>query len=254
MRGMAPSIHSSAVWRHVNVMRCLALGLALHMVGGSAWGQAPDFDRPAPLVCRPTGQGPFAVVIWNHGLVRDRATFANAQRGWQNMCGALAAEGYLTYVPIRRFVPNLGPAEIGREADDLSEVVSRIIAMPDVDRAKVALMGHSRGATLALMVAVRRRDLAAIVLTAPAPIPPRFLGDTLARVRSTSTPVLLMVENGDELGGLAAVRDIDAELKRRRNDDHRTLRYDRGGGHFLFIKKDYWWDDFRTFLDERLKR
>lgn len=86
------------------------------------------------------------------------------------MCAAIAAEGYLAHVPIRRFVPNLGPAEIRREADELSKVVSRILTMPDVDRTRVVLMGHSRGATLALMVGVTRRDLAALVLTAPAPI------------------------------------------------------------------------------------
>ena len=51
-------------------------------------------------------------------------------------------------------------------------------------------------------------------------------------------PVLLMVENGDELGGLAAVGEIDDQLKRRKGDDHRTIRYDRRAGHFLFIKKD----------------
>ena len=50
------------------------------------------------------------------------------------------------------------------------------------------------------------------------------------------------------------MRSIDAELKRRKKDDHRTIRYDRGGGHFLFIKKDYWWDDFAAFLDEKLRK
>jgi hypothetical protein len=52
---------------------------------------------------------------------------------------------------------------------------------------------------------------------------------------------------------LPAVADIDTELKRRRQDDHQTLRYDRGGGHFLF-RKDYWWDDLRSFLQETLER
>jgi dienelactone hydrolase len=234
--------------------RCLAIAVALQLSAGMAFAQAGDRDRPEPLVCRPTGQAPFAVVIWNHGLVRDAATFANAQRGWRNMCEALAAEGYLAYVPIRRFVRNLGPADIGREADELSKAVNAVVAMPDVDRSRVALMGHSRGATLSLMVAVKRRDLGAVILTAPAPILARFLGDTLDRVRSMSSPVLLMVEKGDELGGLEATRDIDDRLKRRNKDDHRTILYDRGGGHFLFVKKDYWWDDLRTFLDEKLKR
>jgi len=233
----------------------LALIVALHGVNGAALAQGPPrSDRPDPLLCKPTAQGPFAVVIWNHGLVTDRTTFVNAQRGWRNMCEALAAEGYLAYLPIRPFVANLGPAQIASEADELASVVNRVIAMPDVDRHRVALMGHSRGAILALMVAVKRKDLVAVVLTAPARIPPRFLGDTFDRARSMPTPVLLMVENGDELGGLAAVQDIDAQLKRRRQDDHRTIRYDRGGGHFLFVRKDYWWDDLKTFLGEKLSK
>jgi len=232
--------------------RCFALAVALHLSVAPAFAQGAD--RPEPLVCKPAGQAPFAVVIWNHGLVRDAATFANAQRGWRNMCEALAAEGYLAYIPIRRFVRNLGPADISREADELTKAVNAVITMADVDRTRIALMGHSRGATLALMAAVRRRDLAAVILTAPASIPSRFLGDTLDRVRSMSSPVLLMVENGDELGGLEATRDIDERLKRRSKDDHRTIRYDRGGGHFLFIRKDYWWEDLRTFLDEKLNR
>lgn len=236
------------------MVRCLALAVALQLSVGLAFAQSPDEDRPEPLVCKPAGPAPFAVVIWNHGLVRDAATFANAQRGWRNMCEALAAEGYLAYIPIRRFVRNLGPADISREADELSKAVNTIIAMPDVDRAKVAMMGHSRGATLSLMVAAHRRDFAAVILTAPAPIPSRFLGDTLDRVRTMPGPVLLMVENGDELGALPATLEIDERLKRRSHDDHRLFRYDRGGGHFLFIRKDYWWDDLRVFLDEKLKR
>src|SRR5438128_2674740 len=99
-----------------------------------------------------------------------------------------------------------------------------------IDALAVLRPGIKTAAGLALMVAVRRKDLAAVVLTAPARIPPRFLGDTLERVRSMQSPVLLMVENGDELGGLAAVQDIDGELGRRKRDDHRTIRYDRGGG------------------------
>lgn len=234
--------------------RGLAIVVALHVSVGLAFAQPANPDRPEPLLCKPAGQAPFAVVIWNHGLVRDAATFANAQRGWRNMCDALAAEGYLAYIPIRRFVPNLGPADISREADELSKAVNTAIALPGVDRSKVALMGHSRGATLSLMVAVRRCDLAAVILTAPAPIPAKFLGDTLDRVRTMPGPVLLMVENGDELGALPATLEIDERLKRRSRDDHRLFRYDRGGGHFLFIRKDYWWDDLRMFLDEKLKR
>jgi len=132
-------IRSRAVMRHaLNAVACLALVVALHFAATSASAQASratDSDHPEPLVCRPAGQGPFAVVIWNHGLVGDRSTFTNAQRGWKNLCEAFAADGYLAYIPIRPFGATLGPAEIVREAAELGKVVPRVIAMPDADAA-----------------------------------------------------------------------------------------------------------------------
>ena len=65
--------------------RYFTLVVALQLSIGLAFAQTPDPNRPEPLVCKPAGPPPFAVVIWNHGLVRDPATFANAQRGWRNL-------------------------------------------------------------------------------------------------------------------------------------------------------------------------
>jgi hypothetical protein len=53
------------------------------------------------------------------------------------------------------------------------------------------------------------------------------------------------------MGSLGAVNALDQAL-RSRGEEVRTIRYNRGGGHYLFIRVDYWWDDLRTFLRERL--
>jgi hypothetical protein len=102
------------------------------------------------------------------------------------------------------------------------------------------------------MVGVERKDLKALVITAPADIRPYF-SQGVARVSLISAPVLLMVEVSDEMGSLGAVNVLDEALKKQ-GKEVRTIRYDRGGGHFLFVGSGdlYWWDDVRAFLREKL--
>jgi len=96
------------------------------------------------------------------------------------------------------------------------------------------------------MVGLERKDLKALIITAPADIRPYF-SQAIARVSLVSVPVLLLVEEGDEEGSLGAVNILDQALRNHRKEV-RTIRYNRGGGHYLFVRVDYWWDDLRTFL------
>jgi dienelactone hydrolase len=116
-------------------------------------------------------------------------------------------------------------------------------------------MGHSRGALLTLMTGLERKDLKALVIAAPAEIRPYF-SQAVARVASLNTPVLLLVEIGDERGRLGATNFLDDAL-RKHGKEVRTIRYDQGGGHHLFTTKAttfdwYWWDDLTAFLHEKL--
>jgi hypothetical protein len=54
-----------------------------------------------------------------------------------------------------------------------------------------------------------------------------------------------------EEGGVAAVTALDRALHER-DKDVRTIVYNGGGGHFLFSRVDYWWDDLVAFLREKL--
>jgi hypothetical protein len=102
------------------------------------------------------------------------------------------------------------------------------------------------------MLGLERKDVKALIITAPADIRPYF-PRAVASVSEIRAPVLLMVEVSDERGSLGAVNILDEALKKQ-GKDLRTIRYDRGGGHFLFVGSGdlYWWDDVRDFLREKL--
>jgi dienelactone hydrolase len=202
-------------------------------------------EQANALLCRPEGKGPFAAVIWSHGKVEKEK-----KSGWQRMCEALASEGVLAFIPVREVERGTHPRDIFYNQAELSRAVDYVKGLPDVDPSRVALMGHSRGGLLTLMVGLERKDLKALIITAPADVRPYFLG-SVARVSRLNVPVLLLVEKGDEMGSLGAVDILDQALRNDRKEV-RTIRYDRGGGHYLFVRVDYWWDDLRAFLREKL--
>jgi dienelactone hydrolase len=215
---------------------------------------APDFtvagEKANALLCRPEGKGPFPSIVWSHGRVTDTATLERARTGgWRHICETLASDGFLAFVPIREHF-GVGPQSIPYNQEELSRAIDYVKGLSDVDPSRMALMGHSRGGLLTLLVGLERKDLKALVITAPADIPPHF-SQAVARVSHISIPILLLVEEGDEMGSLGAVNALDQAL-RSRGEEVRTIRYNRGGGHYLFIRVDYWWDDLRTFLRERL--
>lgn len=205
------------------------------------------------LTCRPEGKGPFPAVVYSHGQVPTPQMLQRArQGGWKATCERLAADGFLAFVPVRAFSSDRRPPDLPANKRELSRAVDHVKSLPEVDPSRVAVMGHSRGGLLTLMVGVERKDLRALVITAPADIP-RYFDETVARVSSILAPVLLLVEASDEMGSLGAVTALEGALKKRAKDV-RAIRYDRGGGHFLFVGGGdlYWWKDVRAFLRETL--
>lgn len=212
-------------------------------------------DQGGGLLCRPEGEGPFPAVIYSHGRIASPQTLARAKDGgWKRTCERLAADGFLAFIAVREFASDRRPPQIPANKNALSKAIDYVKSLPEVDRSRMALMGHSRGGLLALMTGLDRKDIKALILTAPANIPPYF-SKAVARVSSLDVPVLLMVEVSDEMGSLDAVNLLDEAL-RKREKDVRTIRYDRGGGHFLFVGSGdlSWWDDVQSFLREKLNR
>jgi dienelactone hydrolase len=209
-----------------------------------------DGTKANALLCRPEGKGPFPAIIWSHGRVTDAAVLERARTGgWPRLCQTFASDGFLAFVPIREFERGAGPHNVLYNQAELSQAVDYVKGLPDVDPSRLALMGHSRGGLLTLMLGLERKDLKALIITAPADIPPHF-SRSVAQVSRVNVPVLLLVEEDDEMGSLGAVNVLDQALRNHEKEVH-TIRYNRGGGH-LFIGKDYWLDDVRAFLHEKL--
>ena len=201
-------------------------------------------------VCRPEGKGPYPTVIYNHGLVVDMFGIGGAAQHGYNLdgiCRALAADGFLTFTPIRRS----GRRDIPAHKEEVSQAVDYVKRQPDVDLSRIALMGFSRGALLTLMVGVERSDLKALLILAPAPGGKGDFRETVKSVPLVNAPVLLLVEAGDGTDILENYDMLDQAL-RAHGKEVRGILYNRGGGHRLFYDVNYYWEDVRAFLREKL--
>ncbi len=201
------------------------------------------------LLCRPQGKGPFPTVVYNHGLIVDLNGYQGAARRGYDLdgtCQALAADGFLTFAPIR----GSGPGNIPRHREEVSRAIDYVKTLTDVDASRIALMGFSRGGLLTLMVAIERKDLKALLILAPAPGEGHF-ADAVKHVSSLNAPVLLLVEAGDETQILEGFSMLERALLVD-GKEMRSVRYYRGGGHRLFYDISYYWEDVRTFLREKM--
>lgn len=82
-----------------------------------------------------------------------------------------------------------GSSSMPKFAHDLSCAVDVLRARPEVDPARVAVLGHSVGAAAALLCASRRDDLAACVSLAAFAHPEAVMRRVMARVRIPYVPV-----------------------------------------------------------------
>jgi len=118
----------------------------------------------------PDGPGPFPAVLVAHELNGFRPSMVNAAR-------RLAAAGFAAlaidlYAPLGG-APKLRQTEEimawirqlddDRQVIDMGRCLDWLMARPEVDAARVALLGYSAGGRYGLVLAGRRADLAAIV-------------------------------------------------------------------------------------------
>ena len=201
------------------------------------------------LLSEPEGPGPFPTVVYNHGRIVDEIGYTEASfRGYdiKGICEALAADGFLVFAPIRKS----GPGNIFRHKEEVDRAIDYVKNLPEVDPARIALMGFSRGGLLTLMVAVERRDLSAYLILAPAPGRGHF-ADAAQHISSLSAPVLLLVEASDDNKILEDFEMLSQALKEK-GKASQIILYNRGGGHRLFWDVGYYWDDVRRFLQDNL--
>jgi len=159
------------------------------------------------IYARPEGRGPFPAVLLNHGGFEGFSrSFLATARQWRGAGYAVAASEY-------RGEGDSGgrPDYAGGEVDDTLVLLDWLRSRPEVDPGKVALVGYSRGGTVALMAAARGAPAGAVV------------------VYSALTDLEEALESSERLAGILERQDLpfgpgDREQLRLRSPIHRAGR------------------------------
>lgn len=132
--------------------------------------------RIEAYVYRPAGNGPFPVVIYNHG---SRKGYEREERPMAFVGTMLAREGYIVVVPERRgygksdgptFAEEVGTdvgvrmiARLEAEADDVLAAIGYTTKMEGANAYSRGLIGYSQGGSVSIRVARLRPDVSALV-------------------------------------------------------------------------------------------
>lgn len=208
------------------VLLALVLALAGRAVG-QGFGMPDTLTiasgtlRLRALLWRPASRGPFPAVLFNHGSYANRDSLRMDEAA---ILGPLfARHGYVFLLLFRRGVglsATQGPSDgelmaqglaakgqEGRnriqlellETEDLQEAsaaMALLRARPDVDRHRLAVVGHSFGGSLSLLLAARDTAIrAAVVFGAAAaswPQSPELRARLVAAVRAVTGPILFV--------------------------------------------------------------
>jgi carboxymethylenebutenolidase len=243
------------------------------------------------LLWCPQGRGPFPAVLLNHGSGRtqEEVERLGPYEGQADILGPLfARHGYVFLYLFRRGVglsANQGASAVdlmnnelaahGREArnalqlkllenSEMSDAISGLAflrALPEVDARDVAVIGHSFGGSLTLLLAEREPNLRAVVVFSAAGYSwdgsPELRARLLAAVTHITAPVFFIHAANDY--SVAAGKALDAQLQEL-GKPHRLKIYPPIGqtaddGHsLLYLGVGLWEPDVFAFLDEHMRR
>lgn len=239
------------------------------------------------LLWRPKGKGPFPAILFNHGRGATPQTEGRL-KGITELARVFVKHGYVFLAPFRRgeglsadqgtFIGNSLEEERAAngeeaakklqvrllESDQLEDAVAGLAilrTLPQVDSQRIALVGHSFGGSLALLVAERESSVRAAVNFAGAA--EGWEGSAGLRERLTAAvgrlaaPVLFVYAENDY--SVAPGKVLDAEMARQ-SKVHRLIVFPAFGktaaqGHgFIYHGVSSWERTVFAFLDEHMKR
>jgi len=156
-------------------------------------GQTLDTSRRLPTsVWHPAAAGTHPLVVFAHGYAVGPLTYAR-------FCAALAAMGFVVAAPSFPLADEsrgngLDRSDIDNEAGDINFVIAKLRASdPTISKDPVAVIGHSDGATAALIIAERPGSLnpavGAVIAIAP---------DALTNDLGTNPPPVLIIHGTED--------------------------------------------------------
>jgi carboxymethylenebutenolidase len=243
------------------------------------------------LLWRPQGRGPFPAVLLNHGSGRTREELGRLgpYEGQADIFGPVfARHGYVFLFLFRRGVGlsadqgtsaidlmNSELAAHGQDArnalqlrlledGDMSDAVAGLAflrTLPKVDARRVAIVGHSFGASLTILEAEREPNLRAMVIFSGAGYSwdrsPKMRARLLNAVVHMRAPVFFI--HAANPYSVKPGKELDARLEQL-GKPHRLKIYPPIGrtpddGHaFPLLGVSIWEPDVFAFLDEHMRR
>ena len=282
---------------HVVVLALLILTLTpVTSLGQTVDGPETVVVRNGPvtlhaMVWRPHGSGPFPGILLNHGSGRSREQLERLgpyERNAETLGLVFSRHGYVFLYLFRHGVEtssdqganafdlmNKESAEHGPEArntlqlrlletrdmDDALSGLKFLRALPYVDARNIALVGHSFGGSLTVLLAEREPNLRAVVVFSGAGYSfdrsPALRARLLTAIDRIAAPVFFIHAENDY--SLSSGKVLDAR-REQIGKPHRLKIYPPIGqtvddGHdFLHLGVSIWEPDVFAFLDENMRR
>lgn len=275
--------------------------LVLTLTGATAWGQTSGGPETVvvhsgsatlhAMLWRPQGRGPFPAILLNHGSGRTREDLERLgpyEQNAEKLGPVFAHHGYIFLYLFRRGVGpssdqgtnavdlmNSESAAHGQEArnalqlqllenreiNDALSGLKFLRTLPYVDARDVAVIGHSFGGSLTVLLAEREPNLRAVVVFSAAGYSfdrsPELRARLLAAIDNVAAPVFFIHAENDY--SLSSGKVLDAR-RAQIGKAHRLKIYPPIGrtvddGHdFLYLGVEIWEPDVFAFLDENMRR
>ena len=243
------------------------------------------------MVWRPQGSGPFPAILLNHGSGRSREQrerLGPYERNAETLGPVFSRHGYVFLYLFRHGVGtssdqganafdlmNKESAEHGpdarntlqlrllesRDMDDALSGLKFLRALPYVDARNIALVGHSFGGSLTVLLAEREPNLRAVVVFSGAGYSfdrsPALRGRLLTAIDRIAAPVFFIHAQNDY--SLSSGKVLDAR-REHLGKPHRLKIYPPIGqtvddGHdFLHLGVKIWEPEVFAFLDENMRK
>lgn len=275
--------------------------LVLTLTVGTAWGQTSGEPETVlirsgsatlhAMLWRPQGHGPFPGILLNHGSSRTREDLQRLgpyEQNAEKLGPVFARHGYVFLYLFRRGV---GPStDQGVNAVDLMDNASAahgeearnalqlqllenremadalsglkfLRALPYVDAQDVAVIGHSFGGSLTLLLAEREPNLRAIVVFSAAGYSfdrsPVLRARLLAAMDRIAAPIFFIHAENDY--SLSSGKVLDARREQLGKPHclkiYPPIGHTTDDGHdFIHLGVNIWEPDVFAFLDEYMRR
>jgi carboxymethylenebutenolidase len=206
----------------------------------------PDGRAMLAAVARPSGAGPFPVVILLHGThgfasqyvhwaeELARAGFLSVAACWFSGGAGAGVQEVSAPIPCPE-VPSLQPGEYPAAVKYVGALVNAARSLPAARRDRVAIIGHSRGGGATLQYLLANGNVQAAVLHSSG-----YALKPAGRAAEFSVPLLLMhgtndspADGGGPNNRVELAREFEASL--RQHGKQVETSYYEGGGHNSFF-------------------